>query len=188
MKNKTLLVLVLTLSFFLTATPSSFAVFELESLYTVHGVNDTVEDNTFEWDETPYLYIKGLDIPDTYFTHIAILFTPQNEGFSQNFGSNLGQDPSVNRGVSEYWLPSPVWNSESLGIPFKGVGTWQVDLIYTIFDSTKPEDAFVDSAGLDGPDYFFTVNAPVVTPEPATAALFLLGAGGLAARRFRRKK
>jgi hypothetical protein len=165
MKPATLGLAALAAMLFL-ANPLAFA--DHDGAFTVYPVGSdgsTTERHTFGFDETPFIYIH---LPQTGLNAVAAFWQdPDTEiyltGNAPSFATEYWH--SLDSGVDENGDPV-AWND------VRKYGTWNVGTGYL----------YADDFSFDGKDTSFTV-----TPEPATSAMFVVGALALAAATSRRK-
>ena len=137
---------------------TAFAAFEKLYMVDSEGSTTRKENDIFDWDETPWLYIK-LD-KDNYNIVSSWWYTPTS-------GAVYYADADPDN-VFERWLTLDNWDS------VKEVGEWEVNALY--YYAFAPCDKFGEGCTR------FTV-----TPEPLGCALFALGGITLALIRKKRK-
>ncbi len=162
------LLLIFLVSMF-TFTGNSFAV-TIDS-QTVDADNSLTAKSVFAWDETPWLHITLGGANGGHFPNITS---------DWKFGGNtLGEaDENGTADQANFWVSPLNWNS------IRQTGLWTVDSAFQIIHKSNGNNL---GSGTDSTT--FTVGeAPTVTPEPVSMALFGLGAGALGLKRLRRKK
>jgi len=130
---------------------------DIQEIHTVADYGDTLSQDVFDIDETPWLYLK-LSAVDNNFIQTAWL-SPTNDRYE--FGTE-----TVN--TDEWWIPLSEWETRA------EPGEWRAGAMLYLADN--PQD-------LSNTKFTrFTV-----TPEPLGCALFALGGMALAFFRRKRK-
>lgn len=135
-----------------------------------------VPQNVFDLTEIPYLYLEtpanNFLNPQTYGSTIsAKWFFGGVEKYSTAGPGDMNQN--------EFFFTPDNWDT------IKQVGLWTIDSSYELRPLINPSEL----TAFGGSSTQFTIITPTVTPEPASMALFGLGAGALGlTRRFRKKK
>ena len=140
---------------------SAFAKVSITDLYTVGSSGDTTLQDTFTWNEIPWLYfaVSGSNMNGTY-TAESWWNDPGSPPTQYDVSGTYG------KGTTQVWLSLADWNSA------KKMGLWTVDAKYSKSKSNS------DTANTS-----FTV-----TPEPISSILFLTGGATLGFRRFWKKR
>jgi len=161
-KNISIRLMLVIFSVILTTvllTSSAMAWFDtFEEMYMVDAVDSTVQQDIFQLDEIPYLYLK---LPEPAFLNFTITWwwSPSGDDYHTfDFSS----------GDQELWIS--LENGYSW-MDIVEVGDWGVTA------------AFAGTAGLGIGQTVFSV-----VPEPVSSTLFLVGAASLGARRFWKKR
>jgi hypothetical protein len=153
------LFLVLAFDTFLSDAHAAFNV------YPVAANGSTAEQNTFTYDQTPWLYVDVPDFagyPGIYpkltvsagWMYQSEPYTIGVMGFNQEFYPN---------GFQDTWIQPDNWAT------IKGVGTWDISSNYTVY-TLNGWSVNVIATGTDSSSF-------EVTPIPEPASLLLLGSG-----------
>lgn len=125
-----------------------------DQIYMTGASNSTVPKDIFEWDETPWLYLKlNADSPTT-----------TNADWNSPAGG-LYQIIGEDAADQELWFTLSDWDA------VKTAGYWTVDAV---------SDYGFGSSDIGQADF-------IVTPEPVSSVLLLVGGAMLFARRRRKK-
>jgi len=129
-----------------------------ENVFMTNAQGSSTPQNTFGWNETPWLYVKlkgGADNLATNWWKIG------------DYAHNL----QVVRGHSDsdWYISLANWHTSGIKRP----GNWQVYIAGFFNDGSMYQENCA----------FFTV-----TPEPLSSTLFVLGAAALAGKRFSKSK
>jgi len=154
--------LTLSVALLFTVLASSNACADFSQFKMVGSAGSTVEKTTFDWNETPYLYVK-LPRIGVYADINTDWLSPDTSIFESNKSVVL---PGILDSKSQ-WISLEDWND------VKQIGTWTVSGTYGYL---------LPCASGSGTASF------VVTPEPVSLLLYGLGGLPIAAHLIRRRK
>lgn len=148
------------------------------SIYMTASENDTTEvTGDFAWDTKPWVYIQ---LKDTTLSSVGSSLTASKWTWDDPASK---RDPSYlqmeySQRDNNLWISfsDSQWNS------IKKAGFWDVDAA-SLFHPEGSRNLIL-LQGSTG----FRVAGPITTPEPVSAALFLIGGVALSTRRFFKKK
>lgn len=151
--------LFIILSIFVAFSVPAFAAGQFTEIYTTGSNGGTAPKSTFGWNETPWLYLK---LPNPGLNVSSAWWQSPNSKYY--FTST---EPNNNQ---ERWLTLNNWND------VKSSGPWSIDASY--FYANNPNNPIGN-----GKTTF------VVSPEPISSILFLVGGAALiGSRKFRKKR
>jgi len=165
MRKMTFALLVVAV-FLFGAAGSAFAVVDAFEVYmTDANGNFTEKTTSFGWNETPWLYVHA---PQS-FSHVSASWweSPSNEYFFSATGPGSAKDVWISLNQGQDALGNNVTWAD-----VQESGLWSVNAV-----------AYYTTGGIENDSTSFTV-----TPEPVSAALFLIGGISLAAARRRKQK
>lgn len=128
--------------------------------------NSTVEKNVFTLDETPFAYIQFNSDDLNLTKDLELDYRFKHGGTGSTYWQSVSENLAGATGLLNYWNTLAEWDT------VKQTGTWEIKTFWN-----NP------SGSTGNQTYTFTV-----TPEPASMALFGLGAGLLGLAGFRRKQ
>lgn len=143
-------------------TTNVFAGFD--EIYMTDAEGSDTEKTIFNWDETPWLYVK---LPDSNLNVTVAFWESPNSSyyFTNSMGSNQEYWFSLDSGVDSSGNPV-TWDD------VKELGVWNINAGY-----------FYAGGGSGEGTASFTV-----TPEPVSSILFIAGGAVLAGRRYLKRK
>lgn len=121
----------------------------------------THKETTFEWNETPFVYLRLKDIDKKEDLNISYVWTHGSDSYTQN--ESYSHIASLKN-----WQDLDIWNS------VRATGLWTVSTSWGYLGK--------------GCDLITRTSTFSVTPEPFSMVLFGLGAGVLGLAKLRRKK
>lgn len=165
----------------ITISGSAHAATFFDAIYTVssNGSTDSVTDFNIDG-PAPWLYVDLLGPLGQSSNDLGPFITA---GWVPNGAADYAFFQFVDSANGDkFWLAPTLteWDSK------KALGDWHIDSFLTNFVGT-----FAENGGIGVGNFFTTQGDTVnftVTPEPASMALFGLGAGALGLTRLRRKK
>lgn len=147
---------------------AAWALVQYDQIYTVGAQGSEDAKDTFGWNEKPWVFLQFPTGTHQYDSEE--MFSEWSLGPEDNFYFDSSEDIFYKSGNKAWVAFSDTnWNA------IKQHGEWEISSLTVFYKDGDPKKTAIGSTT-------FTVS-----PEPVSSSLFLLGAGGIFARRLRRK-